>query len=58
MLTRNNEIQRRIQKGDAYADLLPAAIAPLSDELVAFRAEAAPKIGLLKPARLRPARRP
>ena len=40
MLTRNNDIDRRIKSDKEYPELLPAGVAPLSAELIAHRERA------------------
>jgi len=45
MLTRNNDIDRRIKAGKDYADLLPSGAEPLSAALIAQRAGGAAFVG-------------
>ena len=46
MLTRNNDIARRIKEGREYTDLLPSAVSGIDEEMIRMRASVASAVGM------------
>ena len=46
MLTRNNDIARRIKEGREYTDLLPPAVSGIDEEMIRMRASVASAVGM------------
>ena len=46
MLTRNNDIARRIKEGREYTDLLPSAVSGVDEDMIRMRASVASAVGM------------